>query len=219
MNNTVPYPRICAHRGLSALYPENSLASFQAAIEAGAQEIEFDLRPAKDGRIIVRHDPIRWRVPKNHLVFEDVLRNYGRRVIMNIHVKQAEIMQGIVEAIDRHACQDYVYLTGNAAVMEAALALAPGIERCCLEGNKDYKIVKHALKYAASKVQFRAQFFTPEMIDEAHANGIRCNVFYTDDPARAREFFEMGIDTVLTNNCLRVSAAQGSPLGELPRSG
>jgi len=195
---------VCAHRGLSALLPDNTLPAFAAAVEAGAQEIEFDLRPAKDGRIIVRHDPIHGRAPKNLPVFEDVLRAFARRVIMNIHVKTPEPVGEIVEAIDRHACRDYVYLTGNAAVMEAALALAPGIERCCLEGNKDYTIVKHAVKYRAGKVQFRAQFFTPEMIAEAHANGIRCNIFYTDDPARAREFFAMGIDTVLTNNCVKI---------------
>jgi len=43
------------------------------------------------------------------------------------------------------------------------------------------------------------------MIGEAHARGIRCNLFYTDDPEQAREFFRMGIDTVLTNDCKRVS--------------
>ena len=204
MNNTVPYPRVCTHRGLSALLPENTLPAFAAAIDAGAQEIEFDLRPAKDGRIIVRHDPIHGRVRRDHLTFEDVLESFARRVIMNIHVKTPEPMEGIVEAIDRHNCRDYVYITGNAAVMEAALALAPGVERCCLEGNKDFTIVKHAIKYRARKVQLRAQFFTQAMIDEAHAHGIRCNIFFTDDPARAREFFAMGIDTVLTNDCVKI---------------
>jgi len=204
MNNTVPYPRVCAHRGLSARLPENTLPAFKAAVDAGAQEIEFDLRPAKDGRIIVRHDPIIGRVRRDHLTFEDVLARFARRVIMNIHVKTPEPVGDIARAIDRHGCRGYVYLTGNAAVMEAALALAPGIERCCLEGNKDFTIVKHAVKYGAGKVQLRAHFFTPEMIDEAHANGIRCNIFYTDDPARAREFFAMGIDTVLTNDCVKI---------------
>ena len=200
----VPYPRVCAHRGLSALLPENSLEALEAGAAAGAQEIEFDLRPARDGRIIVRHDPIHGRVRKDHLIFEDVLRELARHVIMNIHVKTPEIVQSTIDAIDSFDCRDCVYLTGSAAVMEAALALAPDIERCCLEGNKDYTIVKHAMKYQANKVQFRAQFFTPEMIAEAHANGIRCNVFYTDDPAQARAFFAMGIDTVLTNDCVKI---------------
>jgi len=208
MNDTLPYPRVCAHRGLSALYPENTLPAFSAAIDARAQEIEFDLRSADDSRIVVRHDPFKdGIIPEGLATFEDMLAQFARRVIMNIHVKTPEIVERIVEAIDRHDCREYVYLTGDAAVMEAALALAPAIERCCLEGNKDYTIVKHAIKYQAGKVQLRAQIFTQGMIAEAHANGIRCNMFFTDKPAQARKFFEMGIDTVLTNHCTKILKA------------
>jgi glycerophosphoryl diester phosphodiesterase len=49
-------PLIIAHRGASAVAPENSLAAFQKAIEAGADGIEFDVRIAKDGVPIVFHD-------------------------------------------------------------------------------------------------------------------------------------------------------------------
>ena len=45
------------------------------------------------------------------------------------------------------------------------------------------------------------------MIDKAHANGIRCNVFWADDPEEARKYFEMGIDTVLTNDYLAIREA------------
>jgi len=202
---TMPYPRVCAHRGLPAMYPENTPASFAAAINAGAQEIEFDLRPAGDGRIVVRHDPfVMGRVPKCLPDFEDVLARFARRVIMNIHVKEAEIVPDVVEAIDRFGCREYAYIAGSAAVMEAALVLAPELERCCLEGSKDFTIVKHAIRYRAQKLQARPKYLTQGMIDEAHAHGIRCNLFYTDDPEQARALFCMGIDTVLTNNCVRI---------------
>ncbi|MBN2853507.1 MAG: hypothetical protein JXQ23_12295, partial [Clostridia bacterium] len=50
------YPRICAHRGFSHACPENTIPAFLAAIAAGADEIEFDLRVTKDGHIVVCHD-------------------------------------------------------------------------------------------------------------------------------------------------------------------
>lgn len=43
------------------------------------------------------------------------------------------------------------------------------------------------------------------MIDKGHAHGIRCNLFYTDDPKQAREYLDMGIDTILTNDVLGLS--------------
>lgn len=36
-------PVIIAHRGFQARYPENTLVSFQAAVEAGADVIEMDV--------------------------------------------------------------------------------------------------------------------------------------------------------------------------------
>ncbi len=41
-------------------------------------------------------------------------------------------------------------------------------------------------------------------VDKAHANGILCNVFYADDSEEAKEYFNMGIDTVLTNGYLTI---------------
>ncbi len=49
--------RLCAHRGLSAAMPENTLPAFAAAIAVGAHEIEFDLFLSADLVPVVSHDP------------------------------------------------------------------------------------------------------------------------------------------------------------------
>jgi len=51
-----PFPRICAHRGLSGLCPENTLPSFASSIAIGCDEIEFDVHLSKDGVFVVCHD-------------------------------------------------------------------------------------------------------------------------------------------------------------------
>ncbi len=45
-----------AHRGASGRYPENTLAAFAAAIDAGAQMCELDVQLTRDGAIVVMHD-------------------------------------------------------------------------------------------------------------------------------------------------------------------
>jgi glycerophosphoryl diester phosphodiesterase len=47
---------IIAHRGYSARAPENTLASLEAAIEAGADAVEFDLHTAACGTPVLFHD-------------------------------------------------------------------------------------------------------------------------------------------------------------------
>ncbi len=56
MKTKILRPLIIAHRGASALAPENTLAAFRRAIDDGAEGIEFDVRLAKDGGAVVFHD-------------------------------------------------------------------------------------------------------------------------------------------------------------------
>ncbi len=47
---------VVGHRGMAALYPENTLISFKAALDAGVDLIEFDVHLTKDGVPVVCHD-------------------------------------------------------------------------------------------------------------------------------------------------------------------
>lgn len=45
-----------AHRGASALAPENTLAAFRLALEQGCDGIELDIHRTRDGHLVVIHD-------------------------------------------------------------------------------------------------------------------------------------------------------------------
>ncbi|WP_375288993.1 glycerophosphodiester phosphodiesterase [Gluconacetobacter dulcium] len=51
-----PRPLVFAHRGASALRPEHTLASYAKAIADGADYIEPDLVPTRDGVLVARHE-------------------------------------------------------------------------------------------------------------------------------------------------------------------
>ncbi len=51
-----PQRLVVAHRGASAIEAENTLPAFEAAILAGADVIEFDVRVTADGAAVVMHD-------------------------------------------------------------------------------------------------------------------------------------------------------------------
>lgn len=58
-------PLIIAHRGSSAVAPENTLAAFRQAIKDGADGLEFDVQLAKDDVPVVFHDPTLHRMAKS----------------------------------------------------------------------------------------------------------------------------------------------------------
>lgn len=49
-------PLVIAHRGASGTEPENTLPAIAKAIEVGADLIEIDVHPTKDGHVVVIHD-------------------------------------------------------------------------------------------------------------------------------------------------------------------
>ncbi|MGE5258214.1 MAG: glycerophosphodiester phosphodiesterase, partial [Hyphomicrobiales bacterium] len=51
-----PRPLLIGHRGYPARFPENTLASFQGAMQAGCDMIELDVTLTRDRKVVVIHD-------------------------------------------------------------------------------------------------------------------------------------------------------------------
>ncbi len=142
--------------------------------------------------------------------FEDILKKFSGQVIMNVHVKPLsltapypeEIIAKIVELIRKYNCQSYVYFMLETDIQITQFKkFAPEIPVCVghLEA-RPWEIVERAIELGCEKVQLFKPYFNQEIIDKAHKHGIRCNVFWSDDPKETKEFLDLGIDTILTND-------------------
>ena len=60
-----------AHRGYSGAYPENTMPAFEAAVEAGADGIEFYVQFTKDGALVIMHDETVDRTTDGHGFVKD----------------------------------------------------------------------------------------------------------------------------------------------------
>lgn len=65
MRNKLAAPKIYAHRGASADFPEHTRAAYEAAIHQGADGFECDVRLTKDSVPILWHDPTMERTAGN----------------------------------------------------------------------------------------------------------------------------------------------------------
>lgn len=145
--------------------------------------------------------------------FEEILQSFAGRVIMNIHVKiwdknyDEPKLEEIVALVRRYDCEKHVYfMTTSDIAIRRLREYAPDMRVCVgWDGNKEpSSIVDRAIALGAHKVQLFKPYFDQASVDKAHAHGIRCNVFWADDPEEAARYLDMGIDTVLTNDYLRV---------------
>jgi len=251
-DGVMPYPRLCAHRGFSTAAPENSMPAFGAAVALGAEEMEFDLWSTKDGVLVSCHDSTLDRVSDGtgkiyehtyeellkldfsakHAeafrglqipTFEEILRKFAGRVIMNIHVKiwdknmENPMIEEIVALVRKYDCERHIYfMTTSDEIIRRVMAYAPDLRVCVgWDGNRDpMSMVDRAIALGAYKVQLYKPYFNQETVDRAHAHGIRCNVFWADDPEEARRYLDMGIDTILTNDYLTVYNATKDKLNK-----
>ncbi len=148
------------------------------------------------------------------LTFEEILQKLSGRVIMNIHIKPLpdadlypeDMMKKLIGLIRAYDCAGHCYLMVSVdSYIRQFKEYAPDIPICVgHNASRPYGIVDRAIELGVHKVQLFKPYFNQEMVDKAHANGIRCNVFYADDIEEARRYLDMGIDTILTNNFLEV---------------
>ena len=148
--------------------------------------------------------------------FEEILQKFASRCIMNIHVKFWDENAGDDEAtldamaalIHKYDCEKHCYFM---SIHDEMLALCrrkySRIGICVGAGPRAMEIVERAIAIGADKVQLVKRAYAPEMITKAHANGIKVNFFWADDPDEAMALYEMGVDCVLTNDYLAVKNA------------
>lgn len=148
------------------------------------------------------------------LTFEEILKKFACQVIMNVHVKSCSDgnnrvrAQKIVELIKKYDCEQHVYIMTSDDDMHAIFnEIAPEIRRCIgWNGDKNpLSMVERAIKLKAQKIQLFKPYFNEQTVKLAKEHGIICNVFYADDEKEALEYLNMGIDTILTNDYLKIA--------------
>ena len=157
----------CAHRGVSALMPENTLPAFAAALALGAEEIEFDVRLTKDNELIVSHDDTLerisdgvgkladytlaelktlnvgvkhgWVVP--FCTAEEVFAQFANKIMFNIHLKEhgeeGYLIRELVRLVEKYNAHDSVYFAASPAELEWMQKLAPQIPRTAIQFTAD----------------------------------------------------------------------------------
>ena len=140
---------------------------------------------------------------------EQILKKFSCHAVMNIHLKtpdgsleayDEQQLKKLIDLIYKYDCTKHVYImTGNDTVLRQLKEMAPWLQLCCGAGMEPWHIVDRAIAIGCDKVQLFKPYFNREMVDKAHAHGLKCNVFYADDPEEAQQYLDMGIDTILTN--------------------
>jgi len=198
--------------------PENTIAAFEAAIEAGSDGIEFDVRLSSDGVPVVIHDETlhrtsgvrrrvadmalnelnRFDVPSLAQVFELFESN---DLILYLEMKEVEVAEKCCQLIAQHRFKDRVIFE---CFEHSALKIVKNIDSTFriapLFQPPASFILKRALALGANEIALHHRLTNKRLVKKAGDAGLRVVTWTVDDPAWIERAKEDGIDALITNN-------------------
>jgi glycerophosphoryl diester phosphodiesterase len=220
-------PLVFAHRGGSALAPENTVAAFDNGLALGADGLELDVRFSADGVVVVHHDrtldrttPLRGAVAARTALelaavrvptLREVLARYADvRVIVELKLNQPELAAAVVEVIRRADAVERVCLGAfGRRVLRAARALEPRIATSAAREEVRWALYRSWLRWPVAKVAYngfqvpewsgRTRVVSPRFVDAAHRGGLGVQVWTVDTEADARRLLAWGVDALITD--------------------
>lgn len=188
--------QIVAHRGASAEAPENTLAAFARAIEVGADMIEFDVRRASHGKLVISHDPVRNPGP-DVPTLEETLKLTQGRIQLDVELKEPDCERDAIDLLLRYfPVSDFCITSFLAPTLRATRAIHPGI--------------RTGLIFAFWSKSVRAGCLSPDidllvphyrLLDKAEEIGKPLFAWTVDDPALTRALFGRPlVNGIVTNN-------------------
>lgn len=218
-----------AHRGASEYYPENTISSFAAGIDMGANGIETDVQRTKDGIIVIYHDDstkekigfegsiadYTWeelraaRVRNNAygredclVTFEDFLKYFGwRDLTFAIELKVLGVAKDTIDLLKKYGVYKKAIITSfyYDALIEAR-EYDKEIRLGWLYVNHTADTMKKLLAIDAYQACPMAEKITPEILDEIYANGLECRTWGITDTKIMKRAVDMGVNGGMTVN-------------------
>ena len=215
------------HRGAMGHAPENTLESFQIALDMGVDWMEIDVY-AVGGELVVIHDDDLDRTTNGtgavmkqtleHLrsldagngqqipLLSEVMDLIAGKVSLNIELKGPGTAGPVVEYLNKRIPTDANW-SADQILLSAfdhqelidAQALDPKYKRAPLYwmGEIDYEFVVNKLEAVSINPSLR--MVTKEMVDEAHKHGLSVFVYTVNEKEDIERMREIGVDGIFTN--------------------
>ena len=214
---------IIGHRGCAYEKGENTIAGISAAINAGVDGIEVDLR-LLDGRVILLHDGTVTRTTNGRGGY----KNYSYDSLRQLICKNGQPIPTLEEVMPLLLKVENIYLEIKESDVFGALwpilrkkpkqkqkrkIFLSSFNESILESLKDYRAINKALVVKRKKsnlvqrcllldcLQLHVSFevVDEQLINESHHNNIKVLVYTINELHNLKRCFNLGVDGIFTD--------------------
>ncbi|MEL6891459.1 MAG: glycerophosphodiester phosphodiesterase [Actinomycetota bacterium] len=211
---------VIAHRGASAVSPENTPEAFETADRLGADGVELDVRLAPDGRggsrLVVHHDvlPGAQAALDDLPSFDEVLDACGDRMLVNVEIKNHADEGGFdptmamvpptlaaMRARGRSWVDRFLISSFTSETVDHCRRVAPEFATALLTMAMPSldELIASAASAGHRAIHPWHPMATAEFVDGAHAAGLTVNVWTANEPPDLLRLDEVGVDGACTD--------------------
>lgn len=216
---------IIGHRGAPREAPENTLESFRAALEAGADIIELDIRLTRDAIPIAIHDQTLLRTHGKHLsiakhtyaelverkltphlaTLDEILEEFFGVILLNIELKAPGSGDIVIQTLQRHVRRasdwnNVLISSFRARELIKTRQRAPTVPLALLHNHNPFLFIAYERRLHFSAVGFHRLYTNPLATMVARKIGLFCYAYTVDRPHAALLLAQQGIDGIATND-------------------
>ena len=188
---------VMAHRGAAWDAPENTLEAFELAVAQGADYVEFDVRTAPDGALVVSHEPVSGEPSPGTPTLDATLETLRGRVGLAAEAKEGAAMNGLLAALKAHrvAAEDVLVLSFRIRDLWHAQRARPDLRYVLNLGRRPDATAATSFW----GVGFEDRSASPGRLALARSLGLATTVFTVNEPARMRELVSLGVDGIFSD--------------------
>jgi glycerophosphoryl diester phosphodiesterase len=220
-------PLVFAHRGGSALAPENTMEAFANGLALGADGVELDVHLSRDGRVVVHHDrtldrmtSLRGRIAAHGAAelaragvprLEEVLRAHrDARVIVELKVNSPALARAVVDVVRAEDAVDRVCVGSfGLRALRAVRALEPAMATSAAREEVRWALYRSWCRWPVRRVAYggyqvperagTTRVVSPVFVADAHRAGLAVQVWTVDREDDARRLLSWGVDALITD--------------------
>ena len=223
--------RIYAHRGASAIHPENTLRAFRHALAIGVDGIEFDVHATADGIPVIIHDRDVGRttdaagyvdaIPLARLqqfdagdgervpTLAEVLALVGDSSLLDVEIKGTGIERTVLDVLAQYPAVTWAISSFAWNTLRSVRRLDPVAEVWPLAERVGDDLLAIAAELASPSVSLFTGAYTAETAARLHNAGLHAMVWTINDPREARRVADLGAFALCTDDPHRVLKSDG----------
>ena len=220
-------PLVFAHRGGSALAPENTMAAFGNGLARGADGLELDVHLSRDGGVVVHHDRTLDRTTQLHgpiadrttgelrtaavpTLAEVLARHRDVRVIVELKVNSEDLARAAVAVVRKADAVDRVcFGSFGRRVLRSVRAIEPAIATSAAREEVRWALYRSRCRWPVMRVAYggyqvpelvgRTRVVSERFVRDAHRADLAVQVWTVDTAEAARRLLGWGVDALITN--------------------